>query len=323
VRLARRNHLIRDLQDRAEQGALLGACPPGLDAGTAAYRSGGFGTHEIVPYYELVRFRLENCRQRRGRAGHRDAGPEGPGARPAAVALVGETARLQALRDGWLETPDFEALHGRTPASVIACERARLPEGVTGAEAMIAPECPLCQMIADSLSPMFGHLDGCNTDDDFAISFHPTREAWLAERQEWEEFSRCFAEERESDPGGAGSSVWQASFAGADAAGTSPALTLFGLGARLAELTQDLKDAGAGRGVIDGLNGAYGNLRDAAQDPGAALVEPVIERLREDLAAVAEAHPVLADKCADLGRQLSHFARRFADESSWDEELPF
>lgn len=320
VLLARNSHLSWDIQDRAQQWSLLGACPRGLSTEAAAYHHGGFGTHEIVLYYSLVRFLLNECWEHAASQGNGLGEPS----TSAEDFLAAEIHRLEALRDQWLETPDFEDLHGRTPASVIARERARLPEAVSGAEAMIDHDCPLCQMMADEPSPMFWHLDGCNMDDDFAFSFHRTREEWEAERRDWEDFDRRFEEEQRSKIANAaelGDSVWQTSFS-ADTMGTSVELSLFGLGAHLAELIQDLKDTGAATVIIDGLNREFGNLRDSAQDPAATLVEAVIEKMRDTLATVGATYSALGDKCADLERQLSAFARRLVDPP-WDEELPF
>src|SRR5829696_8261451 len=50
------------------------------------------------------------------------------------------------------------------------------------------------QMMRELPGPMFWHLDGCNMDDDFAFSFHCTREEWEAEQREREEFSRRWRE---------------------------------------------------------------------------------------------------------------------------------
>jgi hypothetical protein len=80
------------------------------------------------------------------------------------------------------------------------------------------------------------------------------------------------------------------------------------VGACLAELTHDLKDAGAGREAMGALNRAFGNLREAVQDPGGALVNPVVDSMGNTPADVADAHPALAAKCADLERQLQTFA---------------
>src|SRR5207249_1379146 len=96
---------------------------------------------------------------------------------------------------------------------------------------------------------------------------------------------------------GATESIWQRSFA--DNADGWPMVAMFGIGACLAELTQDLKDAGNQQAFIDNLNRVFGNLRAAAQDPQGALLEPVTQKMGETLAAVAAAFPDLAPKCAD------------------------
>jgi len=238
------------------------------------------------------------------------------------------------VRDEWLDTPNFEDLHGRTPGSVIERERARLPEGMTGAEAMVDHDCPLCRMMADSPAPMFWFLDGCNMDDDFAFSFHATREQWEEERRKNEEFNRRFNEEWQASQAqgteaGSGSTdaveagrVWISSFSNPSAS-ESPSLALFGIGAHLGELCQDLKDAAAPHDVIDQLNRDFGNLREATASPSAALIDPVVEHMRQMLHEVAQAHPALETKCADLERQLVEFAGRFAEEPFLDEDLPF
>jgi hypothetical protein len=317
VLLAGRKHVDRDKDDRAQQWSLLQQCPPGLSPESAAYRFGGFGTHEIVQYYYLVRFLLEDCWDKASQRPGRAAGS------PEALPVAEEVRRLTALCDEWLETPDYQDLHGRTPASVIARERARLPEGMTGAEAMVDHDCPMCQMMAELPGPMFWHLDGCNMDDDFAFSFHPTREEWEAERREWEEFNRRFKEQEPSRQAEKSSSPWRTSYMDPEAARTSISMKLFGLGAHLAELTQDLKDARAAPETIEALNRDFGNLRETAQDPGAALVGAVIAKMGNTLGLIAEVHPTLADKCLDLENQLATFAYLPEDKPWEDEDLPF
>jgi hypothetical protein len=164
----------------------------------------------------------------------------------------------------------------------------------------------------------FWGLDGSHMDDDFAFSFHATREEWEAERHKWADFHRRFEEEQRAGKPAGTASVWQRSYAKPDAGDDPPALRLFGVGACLAELTLDLKDAGAGREAIDALSRAFGNLREAVQDPGGALVVPVVESMGNTLAEVADAHPDLAAKCADLERQLWTFTGPTRD----DEEIP-
>ncbi len=332
--VARHDHLGWDLQDRSEQWSRLGACPPGLSPDAAAYRYGGFGTHEIVIYYDLVRFLFWSCWDKLTQLDENDPprlivaadGKDRFANSPFTTSdeTDAEMHRLEALRDEWLATPNFEDLGGRTPASVIERERQRLPEGGTGAEAAVDHDCPLCQMMADDETGVyFWGLDGCNMDDDFAFDFHHrTREEWEKERREWEEYHQKCEEERARKGTGGADSVWQRSYVNPEIADSEPALVLFGLGSRLAELTQDLKEAAADQHQIDDLNRIFGNLREVATDANAALVEPVFEKLREALAGVAEGHPALGAKYEDLERQLADFVRRLAGEAM-DEDLPF
>jgi hypothetical protein len=316
--LARQPHISWEMQDRSEQWSMLGQCPPGLPPSAAAYRYGGFGTHEIVLYYDLLRFLLHKCWEQVTRS------PE--------IDRKAEIRRLEVLRDQWLETPDPMDLHGWKPAYVIERERARLPMAVSGHEAMVDHDCPLCQMMAEDSSPFFWNLDGCNMDDDFAFSFHPTRAEWEKEQREYEEFSRQCNEKwrREQAAGGIeNADVWKTSYSApeSESADSPFAFVLFGIGAHLAELTQNLRDAGSGE-FIEALNRHFGNLREAAADPTAAdptaaLVEPVVHRFCENLNAAADTYPELAAKCGDLERRLRKLSSRLSDEPTYEEDVPF
>ncbi len=55
IALDRHNHISRDIEDRCLHWSRLNECPPGLEPSSHAYRYGGFGTHELVKYYDLVR----------------------------------------------------------------------------------------------------------------------------------------------------------------------------------------------------------------------------------------------------------------------------
>ena len=248
--------------------------------------------------------------------------------------LTAEVPRLAELREEWLDSPDPE-FHGRTPRSIIHNERARLPEGVTGAEAIVDHDCPICQMQAELPGPMFWNLDGCNMDDDFAFSiYHRTYDQWEEEQRRQEEFDRRFEAEREerkrlgveypgsgyADP----DSVWQRSFSAPESAGESALMRLFAVGSHLTELIVDLKTPTEERILIDRLSRDFGNLRDVAQsrDIAAAesLFEPVLDRFCETLDEVAAARPVLDRKCGDLQQRL----RRFLEPpSNYDEPGPF
>jgi hypothetical protein len=315
---ARRKFLGRDMDARVHQWSSMDFCPRGLDSDAFAFRFAGFGTHEHVMYYELVRHLLSACRDRQ-----RDAAssPTSPAAafRTTGDFMATEVPVLERLRDEWLDTPQLEH-HGRTARSIIDRERARLPEGMSGHEAMIDHDCPMCQMMADMPGPVFWHLDGCNMDDDFAFSlFCDTREEWDKEQREYAEFHRK-CEEREAErkrlgvdkaPGGGWDhpdSVWRRSFVSNEAP-DFPAMRLFAIGSNLAELVVDLKEPTENRPLIDQLSRDFGNLREVSgsAESASALVEPVINRFCETLDAVAAARSDLEEKCCDLQMRLSRF----------------
>ncbi len=195
VALERHDHIDRDLQDRCEQWSCLGKCPRGLAETSHAFQHGGFGTHELVEYYELVRDLLWSCwdqlteMEQSPEVGHRSL------LLTVGDFLTTEVPRLGSVREAWLDMPDPE-FHGRTPRSIISRERARLPEAVSGKDAVIDPDCPCCQMMAELPGPTFWHLDGCNMDDEFAFNIHcKTREDWEKEQSDWEDFNRRFEAE--------------------------------------------------------------------------------------------------------------------------------
>ncbi len=370
VLLARRNFIDLDLQHRGVQWSHQGECPRGLAQDSHAFRFAGFGTHEIVTYYELVRHVLWSCWERLAEP----AGAADLQSLTTGDFLTAEVPRLERVRDEWLQAPDPEH-HGLTPREIIDHERARLPESMSGHDAMIDDDCPLCQMLGDMPGPMFWHLDGCNMDDDFAFSFHVTREEWEQERRKWEEHGRRFREEwaeKErlgvqrfgegyTDP----DYLWRRSFVAEQTDGEPLELRLFGIGSNLAELIVDLRnppketdepqtdeslgDSHARLGerlpreerrpraaetppLIDRLNRDFGNLREVARstdlDGAADLLEPVLDRFCETLAAVATARDELRPKCDDLAGRLRRFLEppsevEDAMDPPGDDDIPF
>ena len=193
VLLAKRNSIDWDLQHRCDQWSFLGACPPPLDRESAAYRFAGFGTHENVLYYEMLRHLIWDCWDHLVRT---------PGGEiPPPCCILEEAARLRQVQEQWLNTPQGEDLSGHVPAAVMDHERARIPEAGTGHDAMVDDDCPLCQMMAEDMGPFFWHLDGCNMDPEFPFTSHKTREEWEEEeckRQRFnEEFNRRWKEREE------------------------------------------------------------------------------------------------------------------------------
>jgi hypothetical protein len=140
----------------------------------------GFGIHEAVMYYQMVRELLSECY---------DLIAEDGGAKNKC-----DIDRLIILRDEWLKSPDSS---GRMPADVIETERRRLNLLTTADECLIDDDCPLCVAMYEEFdTPMFTYYDGCNMDDRFEFSFYKTRQEWDEERRRYEEYSREYKEKR-------------------------------------------------------------------------------------------------------------------------------
>jgi hypothetical protein len=189
VLLGKQEFIDFDLHTRQLQWTEQGEGPPCLTTDSFAYRFAGFGTHEWVIYYDLVRHLL-------WRALHLENRNE-----PAE--LEREIAALEQTRTEWLENPQ-EDCGGRIPAILIENERRRLPIALRAQDMIIDDDCELCVMSANQVAmgygPGFWHLDGSHMDDDFAFSFYRTREEWNEENRRREEFDREFNrrwEERE------------------------------------------------------------------------------------------------------------------------------
>lgn len=337
VALEKRDYINWDLEDRCHQWTTMGTCPPGLPESSHAFRFGGFGTHELVEYYHLVRELLWSCWDRLTEFAQT---PE-YGQLTVGDFVAGEIPRLEMVRDEWFDIPDPE-MHGRTPRSIIYRERARLPEGVSGHDAIVDPDCPCCQMMADMPGPMFWHLDGSAMDDDFAFSlYHDTREEWEEEQRRWEEHSRKFDAEwaerkrlgvTDSTAREDGSNnVWSRSFFVNESADVPLGIRVFGFGCRLAELIVGLRSGEAidSQIHIDRLNRDFGNLREVLQSSdaslAAALIEPVMDRFKESLLDVAMIRDNLAEQCESLVSSLDRLLDP-PSETSWDStsgDLPF
>jgi hypothetical protein len=110
--LAKREFVDFDLHSRELQWSFTEECPPPLSASSHAYRFAGFGTHEIVLYYDLIRLLLDECYSRAHEEKH--------------ASLDDEIERLEHLKSAWLETPCADN-HGKAPALIIEWERKRIP----------------------------------------------------------------------------------------------------------------------------------------------------------------------------------------------------
>lgn len=194
VLLARQDFIDYDLHTRSLQWSMQGEGPPCLATDSCAYRFAGFGTHEWVIYYDLVRRLLWSApHKERGRISEAETGSDQPD-------LEAEIAQLEKLKTEWLEHPQ-EDYDRRIPALLIENERIRLPIAMRVHDMVIDDDCPVCQMMANDaelgMDVGFWHLDGAHMDDDFAFSELRTRAEWEARRREWEEFTEKFNREWE------------------------------------------------------------------------------------------------------------------------------
>ncbi|MBI3921692.1 MAG: hypothetical protein HY318_09765 [Armatimonadetes bacterium] len=307
--LEKREHLGWDMQWREHQWSLTGACPPGLSPESAAYRFSGFGTHEIVVYYDLVRCLLGDCWKS---VSQQESAPHDE-----------EVQRLERLMHDWLYSGQGD-YSGRSPFYIIERERLRLPLALSAEEhhdAFPDDDCPLCQMLREGsdFGPTFWHLDGCNMDDDFAFSFHRTREEWEEEQREWEAMSREMDARRAEEARDTGEpasesiitrdSVWTRSYSNQEALEDVPpseafGLRLFGIGGHLAELLLDLKASEKSETLGATLNRDWSNLLECLGTETPGLPDATLRRFCEDLAAVSVVRPDLADKSQDLMRGL-------------------
>lgn len=194
VLLAQCEFVDFDLYSRELQWSLQGEAPPCLARESHAYRFAGFGTHENVIYYDLVRHLIWNAVELC--CGDQDVIHDAAeGLRSDAERFELQVAHLAKIQHDWLESPQSDC-GGRTPANVIENERRRLPLALQPSDLIIDPDCPVCVMSAQDAAAGFGigfqHFDGSHMDDDFAFSFFDTREAWEEENRRQEEFNREF-----------------------------------------------------------------------------------------------------------------------------------
>lgn len=184
-----------DLHTRAVQWSLLNEGPPPLARDSHAYRFAGFGTHEYVIYYYLLRHLLSDCWARL--------------AITEQVDVSAESARLESIKQAWLNEPQDE-FDGRIPSAIIESERRRIPMVMSGKEMMIDENCDVWRLMSGEtgldFGPGFWHLDGCNMDQQFEFSTCLTRQEWETEQRRWqafnEEFDRKWAKEDRGNVGG-------------------------------------------------------------------------------------------------------------------------
>ncbi len=177
VLIEKQDFLCRDMQSRAMQWSLLLEGPPCLSTDSFAYRFAGFGVHEWVIYYDLIRHLLSE------------------GQPTADDDFESVVTRLQLLMNSWLNDPN-DQLSGRIASVVIQNERKRLPEAMGGRSMVVDEDCPICKAMGDEceagLDICFWHLDGSHMDQHFAFSTCETEKQFLEEILEMELFHQEF-----------------------------------------------------------------------------------------------------------------------------------
>lgn len=185
VLLAKQEFIDFDLHTRELQWSFQGEGPPCLGKDSFAYRFAGFGTHECVVYYDLVRHLLWSALNSQPTKDPNESSDH----------LEVEIARLEQIKNDWLDNPQDDC-GGGIPAITIENERRRLPLTLSPQEMIIDEDCELCVMSANQAAmgygPGFWHLDGSHMDDEFEFSFCRTREEWDEENRQREEFNREF-----------------------------------------------------------------------------------------------------------------------------------
>ncbi|HKO44866.1 MAG TPA: hypothetical protein VJU84_16425 [Pyrinomonadaceae bacterium] len=232
VMLEKRRLIEFDLDSRGWQWSMQGEGPPCLPVDSHAYRYGGFGTHEWVVYYDLVRHLFcvatlgdtafgadsrtgsdsdlvstlasDTCdsphSSSTGSDSDRIRTPTSRGSDRVPSFANDQCAPasldvLQRFASTWLDTPQPN-YDNRTPAIIIDNERRRLPITMTPEQLMIDEDCECCQMLARDAAngePTFWHLDGCNMEEEFAFSWCLTIQEWEAEQRRHEELGLEFA----------------------------------------------------------------------------------------------------------------------------------
>ncbi|MFN2532669.1 MAG: hypothetical protein ABR555_15365 [Pyrinomonadaceae bacterium] len=188
VILAKMDQIDFDLESRAMQWSFFLEGPPALGRDTFAYRYAGFGTHEWVVYYYLVRHLINTALEL---LQARSLSSIAPMSSSAIDKLVVDrfVVQLDKATKGWLTEPS-KRFDGHTPLNIIDNERRRLPEAM-GRSMVVDENCPCCKIMGDECEAgrevCFWHLDGCNMGEEFAFSRFRTLEEWENAQREMEE----------------------------------------------------------------------------------------------------------------------------------------
>jgi hypothetical protein len=173
ILLAQRRFIGTDLETRALQWTMQLEGPPCLSRYSYAFRYAGFGYHEGVIYYELIRYLLNMM----------------IGSVKSTDDFETLVTELENLKTQWLNEPNPE-FDGRTPIILVDNERQRLPEAMGGRSMVIDEDCPICKSMGDDceagLDVCFWYLDGSQMDEHFAFSDSATEQEYIEDRLKME-----------------------------------------------------------------------------------------------------------------------------------------
>ncbi len=316
----------RELDYRRAQWSRTRSAPPGVPPESAQFRFGPMGTEEVVIYFDLVRDLIM--------AAWRwvDDDP--------AVTHDKLTGDLLLYIEGWLSSPDPEEGSGAIVRDIIDLERSLIPR--LAPNEPIDCDCPLCRLQAnpDLFGPSFTICDGYHLEleDEFAFSLEADREDWEANQLANDvafgshgaasddstlsiftgRSSTSSDMEDDDDPDDEDDSIWTSSHVGHGAA--PPELSLFAIGARLAELIERLKSQNKPRQMIDELNESFDQMSNVIRDwivdkatgksDDPDSMSRVVERMIAVLESCAISAPEITSQSADLQSLVHEWERQ-------------
>ena len=202
-------------------------------------------------------------------------------------------------------------------------------------------DCPLCRLQANEelFGPAFSICDGYHLemDDEFAFSLEADRDMWEMSRTSYEPTRPARDEDTietslatfrgpvvlpAADPADRddedSADIWTSSHVNSEP--VPPELSLFAIGARLAELIDRLKSLGAQRKLIDDLNAAFDEMSKVIRDwivdkvTGKAeeseAMSQVVDRMIAILEAGALSVPDITSQSADLQSLVHEWQRQ-------------
>lgn len=308
--LQHHEYLSWEMQYRSHQWSMQGFAVPPLKTSSSAYRFAGFGTIEVVTYFDLMRSLLAEAWKQID-AGVMDSDEL--------------TNHLAEHQRNFLDNQPEDGSAGLTCAELIESERRRMP--VTADKSHLDCDCPICQASLDGSlgsGPMFMSYDGhhLELEEEFAFSMIESLEAWQKQQdderrmtQEFrqkEEERKALNEERDS--------VWQSNFVDWDklvGGGQSPISPQMALGFPLAELISHLKTLNADQTHTDSLNLAFTAFRSASNQ---TEVEIAGGEFRTCLENAASEFPEVIPQSADLQSRMDEVLRLLKQQTAVAEQ---